>query len=69
MHCQPGRPVADIEEGHISTATCILANISMQLGRSLAWMQNQRVLHDEEADRLLRRVDPKPWAHPEPKGA
>ncbi len=28
-----GRPVADIEEGHISTASCILANISMQTGR------------------------------------
>ena len=26
------RPVADIEEGHISTASCILANLSMQLG-------------------------------------
>src|SRR5688500_3296022 len=26
------KPIADIEEGHISTASCILANISMQLG-------------------------------------
>ena len=26
------RPAADIQEGHISTASCILANISMQLG-------------------------------------
>ena len=32
-----GRPVADIEEGHISTASCILANLSMKLGRSLTW--------------------------------
>jgi predicted dehydrogenase len=31
-----GRPVADIEEGHISTASCIMANLSMKLGRSLA---------------------------------
>jgi hypothetical protein len=31
------RPVADIEEGHVSTAACILANISMTLGRSLEW--------------------------------
>ena len=29
------RPVADIEEGYISTACCILANLSMELGRSL----------------------------------
>ena len=27
-----GKPVADIEQGYISTAACILANLSMQLG-------------------------------------
>jgi predicted dehydrogenase len=32
-----GKPVADIEEGHISTASCILANNALQLGRSLAY--------------------------------
>ena len=32
-----GKPVADIEQGHISTASCILANVSMQLGRALAY--------------------------------
>ncbi len=26
------RPVADIEQGHISTASCIIANLSMKLG-------------------------------------
>ena len=31
------KPVADIEQGYISTATCILANMSMQLGRTLTW--------------------------------
>src|SRR5205814_1903807 len=31
------KPVADIEQGYISTAACILANLSMQLGRSLKW--------------------------------
>src|SRR5262245_12785054 len=31
------KPVADIEQGHISTASCILANLSMKLGRSLTW--------------------------------
>ena len=30
------RPVADIEEGCISTASCILANLSLQLGRTLS---------------------------------
>jgi predicted dehydrogenase len=60
-----GRPVADIEEGYISTATCILANLSMKLGRSLAWDgQKEVVLHDEEANRQLRRPYRKPWIHP-----
>jgi predicted dehydrogenase len=62
-----GRPVADIEEGHISTASCILANISLQLGRSLAWDgQKQMVLGDAEANQRLRRSYRQPWIHPEP---
>jgi hypothetical protein len=62
-----GKPVADIEEGHISTACCILGNISMQLGRTLAWDPAKgRVIGDEEANRLLRRPYRKPWVHPEP---
>jgi predicted dehydrogenase len=59
------RPVADIEEGYISTATCILANLSMKLGRSLTWdSANQKILHDEEANRLLQRPYRRPWVHP-----
>ncbi|MEP6725031.1 MAG: Gfo/Idh/MocA family oxidoreductase, partial [Bacteroidota bacterium] len=30
-----GRPVADIEQGYISTSSCIIANMSMKLGRPL----------------------------------
>ena len=62
-----GRPVADIEEGYISAASCILANLSCQLGRSLTWDPAAgRVLNDDEATRLLRRPYRAPWAHPEP---
>jgi predicted dehydrogenase len=62
-----GRPVADIEQGFISSASCILANISMQLGRALAWdAEKQQVTGDAEANRLLRRPYRKPWVHPEP---
>ncbi len=62
-----GRPVADIEEGHISTASCILANISMKLGRTLAWDSAAgQVKADDEANRLLRRPYRAPWTHPEP---
>src|SRR5260370_37243 len=57
-----GKPVADIEEGHISTASCILANLSMKLGRSLTWdAAKQRVVGDEEANKLLARPYRKPW--------
>lgn len=60
-----GKPVADIEEGHISTASCILANISAKLGRSLEWDPIKgQVVGDEEANRLLKRPYRKPWVHP-----
>ena len=63
-----GRPVADIEEGYISTASCILANLSMKLGRTLAWdPKANRVIGDEEADRLLARPYRGPWVHPRPE--
>jgi hypothetical protein len=62
-----GKPVADIEECYISTTSCILANLAMQLGRTLAWDPvNHTVTGDAEADRLLRRPYRKPWVHPEP---
>jgi len=60
-----GRPVADIGQGYISTASCILANISMQLGRSLAWDgEKGEVIGDDAANRLLRRPYRAHWIHP-----
>jgi len=60
-----GKPVADIEEGYISTASCILGNLSMQLGRTLAWDPAAgRVVGDAEANRLLARKYRAPWVHP-----
>jgi hypothetical protein len=62
-----GRPVADIEQGHISTASCILANVAMKLGRTLAWDEAAgRVVGDDEANRLLLRRYRAPWVHPAP---
>jgi hypothetical protein len=61
------QPVADIEQGNISTTSCILANLAMKLGRTLTWDPvKHRVVGDEEANRLLRRPYRKPWTHPEP---
>ena len=60
------RPVADIEQGYISTASCILANLSLQLGRTLAWDSSKgQVTGDDEANRLLRRPYRAPWVHPD----
>jgi predicted dehydrogenase len=60
-----GRPVADIEEGYTSTASCILANLALKLGRTLTWdAQAGRVVGDEEANRLLSRPYRSPWVHP-----
>ncbi len=61
------RPVADIEEGHISTASCILANLSMDLKRPLVYDPKSRtVVNDPEATKLLQREYRGPWEHPHP---
>jgi predicted dehydrogenase len=63
-----GTPVADIEQGYMSAAACILANISMGLGRSLQWDHaTGLVVNDAEANKLLRRPYRSPWIHPDPK--
>jgi predicted dehydrogenase len=60
------KPVADIEEGYISSSCCILANLSLKLGRTLTWdAAKGRVAGDEEANALLRRPYRKGWTHPE----
>jgi predicted dehydrogenase len=61
-------PVSDIEDGHISTASCILANISMGLGgRPLVYNPESRMVEgDPEATELLARKYRGPWEHPDP---
>jgi predicted dehydrogenase len=69
LECTASRanPVADIEQGYMSTAACILANISLDLGRSLQWDHAKGVVvGDEEANKRLRRPYRGPWAHPDP---
>ena len=61
------RPVADVQEGHISTASCILANLSCDLNRPLVYDPKTRlVVNDPEATRLLERPYRDPWKHPHP---
>src|SRR5439155_22453951 len=59
------RPIADIEEGHTSTATCILANIAMEVGRPIVYDAKKRtVVNDADANKHLRRAYRKPWKYP-----
>jgi predicted dehydrogenase len=67
---QRSKPVADIEQGVTSTISCILANLSMKLGRTLTWdAASGKVANDDEANRLLLRPYRAPWIHPTPETA
>jgi predicted dehydrogenase len=60
-----GKPVADIEQGYMSTTACILANLSDKLGRSITWDHAAgKVVGDAEANALLTRQYRAPWIHP-----
>jgi predicted dehydrogenase len=60
-------PVADIEQGYISSTACILANLSLQVGRSITWDHAKgEAVGDVEVNKLLRRPYRAPWVHPEP---
>ena len=62
-----GKPVADIEEGHISTASCILANLSMQTGRPMIYdPKKKELVNDPDSSALLQRTYRQPWIHPDP---
>ena len=62
------RPTADIEQGYISSASCILANLALELGRTLTWdAEKEQVRGDDQANRLLRRAYRDPWQHPDPR--
>jgi predicted dehydrogenase len=59
------KPIADIEEGHISSASCIIANLSMELKRPLAYDPIKREFkNDPEATKLLSRSYRGEWKHP-----
>ena len=60
------KPVSTIEEGYISTASCIMANNALKLGRTIHWDANrQQIANDEEANKVLARPYRQPWRHPQ----
>jgi predicted dehydrogenase len=57
------KPISDVEIGHRSTSTALLANISFRTRRRIAWDgKNERIVGDHEASRLLSRTYRKPWS-------
>jgi predicted dehydrogenase len=59
------RPVADIEEGHLSTNLALLAMISMKTGRSISWnAEKYECIGDATATAMLSRAYRRPWVYP-----
>jgi len=56
------RPIADVEEGHLTATMCHLGNIVTRLGRSLKWdAAKEEFVGDKEANQMLSRPYRKPW--------
>jgi predicted dehydrogenase len=56
------KPIMNIEAGVRVSHLCILGNLSFALGRKFEWdAVNERVLNDDEANRLLSRPGRTPW--------
>jgi predicted dehydrogenase len=59
------KPSAYLHDAHISTASCILANLSMELGRPLVYDPVKRIVkNDAEATKRLARKYRSPYKHP-----
>ncbi len=55
-------PVAPAEVGHRTATICHLLNIAMLTGRKLKWdPEHERVLGDEDANKMLARPMRSPW--------
>lgn len=51
-----------IETGHRSSSTTLLANIALQVGRTLSWDASlERVIDDDEANKMLVKEYRAPW--------
>lgn len=56
------KPISDIEEGHTSTAACLLANISYRTGTKLVYDGRTETIRDNpEASQLLDKEYRSPW--------
>ena len=57
------RPFADVEKGHHASNPGHLMNIAWRVGRRVRWdSENERVIDDPEADRLVTKTYRAPWS-------
>jgi len=57
-----GKPISDIEEGHTSTAACLLANVSYRTGTKLEYDgATETIRNNPEASKLLDKECRSPW--------
>ena len=64
LDCMRSRqqPISTLESAHRTATACHLANLSMQLGRSLRWdPAKERIIGDYEANSQLVRPYRAPW--------
>jgi len=64
LDCMKSRemPNSDVEEGHLSTTMCIIANISLAVQQRLKWdAENERFIGNEQANALLHYEYRAPW--------
>ena len=54
-------PRSDIENGHRSTATCLLANVSLRSRQRIEWNPETETTDNKEARTYLRREYRPPW--------
>lgn len=59
------KPIADIEQGHISSASCFMANVALDLGRTLEFdPETHTIVGDSDATLSLKRPYREPYTHP-----
>ncbi len=58
-----GQPASNIDQGVTSSSCAILANIAMDLKRSLTW-DGTHIVGDVEAQKRSARAYRAPWKHP-----
>ena len=54
-------PISDIEIGHRSTATCLLANVALRSRQRVEWDPDTETTPNKEAATYLRREYRAPW--------